>query len=165
MTQTTIYRNDKSGYTVTLIDNGRGATVKDSLGYNFPMVGADYPYARTLAASRAHLNGAVEVPAAPAPAQIVSPLAWAAQVRSDRPLAAGTIGLPSLPQARCLTHDTVRRGFASVDGRSAPMPVLIAMWRRGWMTLDNSIRPTYGTITLAGERALAAYVAKNGPVQ
>lgn len=164
MTQTTIYRNDKSGYTVTLIDNGRGATVKDSLGYNFPMVGADYPHAARLAASRAHFAGAIEV-ATPEPAQIVSPLAADAQVRSDRPLAAGVIGLPSLPQARCLTRELVTRGYASVTGQTAPMPVLIAMARRGWLDLDHPIRPGHGHVNAAGKRALAAYVAKHGPVQ
>lgn len=174
---TTIYRNDTTGYTVTLIDNGRGgARVTDSLNYDFPMVGSDYPFAATLAASRAHLNGAVEVPAAPA-AQMTSPLPADLQVKSSRPLVANVIGLPTLPQARCLSwagrsgqwaegvRGTVRRGFASIAGNTAPMPVLVAMARRGWLELDHPIRPTEGAITEAGRNALAAYVAKNGPVQ
>lgn len=169
---TTIYRNDTTGYTVTLIDNGRGgARVTDSLNYDFPMVGSDYPFAATLAKSRAHLNGAVEVPAAPA-AQMTSPLPAALQVKSSRPLVANVIGLPTLPQARCLDwarnrslSATVFRGVASHTGQTAPMPVLVAMARRGWLELDHPIRPTQGTITEAGRNALAAYVAKNGPVQ
>jgi hypothetical protein len=172
---TTIYRNDTTGYTVTLIDNGRGgARVTDSLNYDFPMVGSDYPFAATLAKSRAHLNGAVEVPAAPA-AQMTSPLPVDLQVKSSRPLVANVIGLPTLPQARCLNWSVgddaampvrpVARGFASVDGHTAPMPVLIAMARRGWFELDHPIRPTYGRATQAGHLALLAYVTKNGEVQ
>jgi hypothetical protein len=172
---TTIYRNDTTGYQVTLVDNGRGARVTDSLGYNFPMVGADYPHAATLAASRAHLNGAVEVPA-PAPAQMHSPLAADAQVRSPRPLAngGGSADIPTLPQARCLKWSVgddaaapirpVTRGFASVDGRTAPLPVLIAMARRGWLDLDHPIRPSYGRVTKAGHLALLAYITKHGEV-
>lgn len=166
---TTIYRNDITGYTVTLTDNGRGyAKVTDSLNYEFPMVGPDYRHAGTLAKSRAHFGGAVEVPAAPT-AQMSSPLRTEAQVRQSRPLVANVIGLPTLPQARCLVRakyrdGSVRRGFASVDGRTAPMPVLVAMARRGWLELDHPIRPTQGTITDAGRRAVTAYVAKNGPV-
>lgn len=173
---TTIYRNDITGYTVTLTDNGRGyAKVTDSLNYEFPMVGPDYRHAGTLAKSRAHFGGAVEVPAAPT-AQMSSPLRTEAQVRQSRPLVANVIGLPTLPQARCLSwadrngqwaegvRGTVRRGFASIAGNTAPMPVLVAMARRGWLELDHPIRPTQGTITDAGRRAVTAYVAKNGPV-
>ncbi len=184
---TKTYRNDTTGYRVTLIDNGRGARVTDSLGYDFPMVGADYPHAATLAKSRAHNNGAVEVPQVgwptpcqhgdyncllcDAPAQMASPLPAELQVRSSRPLAdgGGSADIPTLPQARCLSWAAtfareVRRGNASVDGRTAPMPVLVAMARRGWLDLDHSIRPTYGEITATGRRALAAYVAKHGEV-
>lgn len=199
---TTTYRNDITGYRVTLVDNGKGARVTDSLGYDFPMVGADYPHAKTLAASRAHLNGAAPVGCAdcdaPAvaesqghgmpegqtgpkcsrhsqPRDLWSPLPAELQVRSARPLAAGVIGLPSLPQARCLNWSVgddaampirpVVRGFASVDGRTAPMPVLIAMARRGWLELDHPIRPSYGRATKAGHLALLAYVTKHGEVQ
>lgn len=164
MTQTTIYRNDATGYRVTLVDNERGyAEVTDSLNYRFPMAGADYQHAAVLAASRAHLNGAVLV-ATPEPVQMTSPLAADAQVRSERPLVAGTIGLPTLPQARCLTRDLVTRGYASPTGQTAPMPVLIAMARRGWLDLDHPIRPGHGHVNAAGKRALAAYVAKHGEV-
>ena len=173
MTTTKTYRNDSTNYWVTLTDSGHGvAAVTDSLGYRFPMVGSDYAHAATLAASRAHNNGAVEVVAVPAPAPMASPLPAELQVRSARPLAVGVIGLPSLPQARCLqwvVRDTfngkVMRGYASTDGRTAPMPVLIAMSRRGWLELDHPIRPTSGTITDAGRNALAAYVVKHGEVQ
>lgn len=171
MTQTRTYRNDATGYRVTLTDNGRDARVTDSLGYDFPMVGADYPHAAVLAASRARLNGAVEV-ATPAPAQMTSPLAADAQVRSERPLVAGVIGLPTLPQARCLKWATdggqygraIRRGHASHVGNTATRDQLVAMHRRGWVTLDNATRPTAGAITKAGAAALAAYVAKHGEV-
>jgi hypothetical protein len=171
---TTIYRNDSTGYTVILTDNGRGfAEVADSLNYRFSMVGADYPHAAVLAKSRAHLNGAVEVPA-PVTQQMTSPLAADARVRSTRPLVAGVVGEPTLPQARCLQWSAggtgylgarpVRRGRASVTGATAPLDVLIAMSRRGWMTLDHPIRPMAGDITDAGRRALATYIAKHGEV-
>lgn len=191
---TTIYRNDTTGYTVTLIDNGRGAIVKDSKGYAFPMVGSDYPYAGILAASRAKLNGATEVPApdayVPSGPPVVTPTgrsklaarfgeqaAEAAIAKVTRPLTnpGASLVIPSLPQARCLLWSAgddaaaavrpVARGFASVDGRTAPLPVLVAMARRGWLELNHPIRPTFGRITRAGHLALLAYVTKNGPVQ
>lgn len=170
MTQTTIYRNDTTGYRVTLMDNGRDARVTDSLGYDFPMVGADYPHAAVLAASRAHLNGAVEV-AAPAPAQMVSPLTTDAQVPASNLAAGAVLTMPTLPQARCLdwAHNkslsaSVFRGQASSTGQTATLDQLLGMARRGWLTLDHPYRPTYGTITAAGRNALAAYVAKHGEV-
>ncbi len=166
---TTTYRNDATGYRVTLTDNGKGARVTDSNGYDFPMVGADYPFAALLAASRAKLNGATEVPAPTAPAQVASPLESSAQVRSARPLAAGaTLTMPSLPQARCLAWasgrsvGTVRRGVASVTGQTAPYTLLQAMARRGWFTISED--RTAALITDTGRRALAAYVAKHGEV-
>lgn len=168
-TITKIYRNDATGYTVTLIDNGRGyAEVTDSLNYRFPMVGADYPHASALAKGRAGINGAVEVPA-PAQAQMASPLATEAQVRSARPLASGaTLTMPERAQARCLSwaspYGTVRRGYASPVGATATLSQLLAMSRRGWFDLDHPIRPTLATITDTGRRALAAYVAKHGEV-
>jgi hypothetical protein len=168
---TTIYRNDTTGYTVTLTDNGRGARVTDSKGFTFPMVGSDYPYAGLLAKSRAHLNGATEIPAAPV-AQMTSPLAVTDQRASHLVNPGASLVMPSLPQARCLAwaqncdpYHRVRRGRASVIGKTAPLDVLIAMSRRGWVTLDHDIMPTSGCITRAGSNALAAYVAKNGPVQ
>lgn len=167
---TTTYRNDSTGYRVTLVDNGRGyAEVTDSLNYRFPMAGADYPFAGLLASSRAKLNGAVEVPPVATPAPATSPLPVELQTRSARPLATGaTLTMPTLPQARCLDWGQhgwpVRRGVASVTGATAPMPVLIAIARRGWLDLDNPARPTEGCVTDAGRRALAAYVAKNGEV-
>lgn len=172
---TTMYRNDSTGYTVTLIDNGKGARVFDSLGYDFPMVGADYPHAVTLAKSRAHFNGAVEIEA-PTERQMTSPLPAALRVRSSRPLVSNTIGLPTLPQARCLKWSAsstgsgpldvrrVHRGRASVIGMTAPLDVLTAMSRRGWVTLDHPTMPMSATITDTGRKALAAYVAKHGEV-
>lgn len=197
MTQTTIYRNDSTGYMVKLIDVQPGvARVEDSKGYSFPMIDDDYPYAALLAKSRAHLNGAVEVPANPLvpnvegfegrcavtcaprrrhtckPAQMTSPLEAPAQVRSARPLATGaTLTMPELPQARCLAwarerslHCRVMRGTASVTGQTATRTQLVGMARRGWLELDDAIRPTYGTITHAGRQAIIAYVARNGEV-
>ncbi len=179
---TTTYRNDTTGYVVTLIDNDRGgARVTDSLGYNFPMDGADYPHAAALAARRAHRSGAALVPQVATPAPLASPLAPETQVRSARPLAAGTtLTMPTLPQARCLLWSVgitpgvvadgtppvrpVKRGYASVDGRTAPLTVLQAMARRGWLQLDHPIRPTQGTVTKAGHLALLAYVTKHGEV-
>lgn len=176
MTQTTTYRNPDTGYTVKLLDIRPGvAKVTTSDGFDFPMIGIDYPHAKTLAASRAHLNGAIEVSYwTSAPEQMTSPLAPANQVRSARPLANGAnLTMPTLPQARCLawaapTTDgrtvEVRRGNASVIGATAPYTVLQAMARRGWLLLDHDTRPTYGVITTAGRNALAAYVAKHGEV-
>ena len=39
---------------------------------------------------------------------------------------------------------------------------LLAMSRRGWLDLDHPIRPTCGTLTDAGRRALARYESKHG---
>lgn len=170
MTQTKIYRNDATGYRVTLTDNGRGyAVVTDSLDYRFPMTGADYKHAALLAASRAHLNGAVEVAATPAPAQIVSPLAPAAQVPASNLAAGATLTVPTVAQARSLQWATdndggVRRGHASVTGQTATFDQLRAMARRGWLHLDHPVRPCSGIITNAGRAALAAYVAQHGEV-
>lgn len=40
--------------------------------------------------------------------------------------------------------------------------MLKAMARRGWLELDNKVRPSYGTVTDAGRRALAAELARTG---
>lgn len=172
MTQTKTYHNDRTGYTVTLVDNGRGyAEVSDSLNYRFPMVGADYPHAATLAKGRAGINGAVEVPAVPAPAQIVSPLAPVAQVAPSNLAAGATLTMPTLPQARCLDWAAtahggiVRRGVASHTGHTAPLPVLVAMVRRGWFEWPAGLKMQAVKVTGTGMRALAAYVARNGEVR
>jgi hypothetical protein len=171
---TTTYRNDITGYVVTLIDNERGhAVVTDSKGYSFPMVGADYPHAATLARGRAHLNGAAEVPQVGAPAPIVSPLASEAQVPASNLATGATLTMPTLPQARCLAwasrttlagSGTVLRGNASVTGQTATFDQLRAMARRGWLDLNHPVRVNLGVITPAGRAALAAYVAKHGEV-
>lgn len=175
ITTTKIYRNDTTGYRVTLIDNNRGyATVKDSNGYDFPMVGSDYPFAATLAASRARLNGAVEVPAAPV-AQMESPLAPADRKASFLASPGATLIVPSLPQARCLawsdngdaepfSRRRIRRGRASHVGMTAPLDVLIAMSRRGWVILDHPTMPMSAMMTDTGKRALATYIAQHGEV-
>ncbi|MES2211377.1 MAG: hypothetical protein V4515_14535 [Chloroflexota bacterium] len=170
MTQTTkTYSNPDTGYWVTLVDNGNGAArVTDSLAYSFPMAGADYPFAALLASSRAAHNGAVEVPAAPAPAQIVSPLAPAAQVAPSNLATGATLIMPTLPQARCLAYanwsvvGTILRGPVSATGRTAPFTQFIAMRRRGWFTISED--RTMALITDTGKRALARYIAQNGPV-
>ena len=164
---TTIYRNDTTGYTVTLIDNGKGARVVDSLNYDFPMVGSDYPHAAVLARSRAHLNGAVLV-ATPEPTQMTSPLAPAAQVPASNLAAGAKLTEPSLPQARCLDwavrvgRGIVRRGPVSLLGNTAPLTVLIAMKRRGWFTISED--RSMALITDTGRRVLSAYVTKHGEV-
>jgi hypothetical protein len=171
---TTTYRNDTTGYTVTLIDNGPTRTrVIDSKGYSFPMIDVDYPHAATLAASRAHLNGATLVPA-PAPVQMASPLAADAQVRTVKPLRKEAIlTMPTTAQARCLnwaandpdSYDgKVGRGMPSASGSTVHASTLRAMALRGWLDLDHPIRPNYGKITDTGRHALAAYVAKYGEV-
>lgn len=38
--------------------------------------------------------------------------------------------------------------------------MLKAMARRGWLELDSKVRPSYGTVTDAGRRALAAELAR-----
>ncbi len=170
---TTTYRNDSTGYRVTLIDNGRGyAKVTDSRGYEFPMVGADYRFAALLASSRAAHNGAVLVADVAAPAPVTSPLTSETQVPASNLAAGATLTMPLLPQARCLAWSAgadwgtrqVRRGYASVTGQTATSAQLFAMARRGWMELDHPYRPTFGMITGAGRHALAAYVAKHGEV-
>jgi hypothetical protein len=168
---TTTYRNDSNGYWVTLEDRDNVrcvAIVTDSLGYRFPMIGADYPHAATLARSRAHNNGATEVPPVAAPAPAASPLAVDVQVRSARPLASNTTGLPTFPQARAMAVAIkwTPEGRPATIQRCARtnLALMIAMSRRGWLDLDHQIRPTEGCVTDAGRRALAAYVAKHGEV-
>lgn len=171
MTQTKTYRNEATGYTVTLIDYRPGvAKVVDSKGYDFAMIGIDYKHAPLLASSRAHINGAVEVAAVPEPAQIVSPLAPAAQVAPSNLATGATLTMPTLPEARCIdwayTHDgSIRRGMASVTGATAPLSVLRAMARRGWVTLHGSgYRPTHATVKPSAAAALATYRRKHGEV-
>lgn len=202
-----IYRNPATGYTVRLTDNGRGyAVVTDNRGYRFPMVGADYPFAALLAASRAHLNGATEVPPiakrigdmnpsecdavvreaiaklnaelnhpamiaalSEAPVgQMTSPLTADAQ-SSDGLSAGATLTMPTDAQGRTLQGAaTIRgdgqwariyRGQPCAAAGVATLSTLKAMARRGWLELDHPVRPSYGTVTDAGKRALARWTA------
>ncbi len=168
---TTTYRNEDTGYRVTLTDNENGyAKVTDSKGYEFPMVGADYRFAALLASSRAAHNGAVLVADVPAPAPVTSPLTPDTQVPASNLAAGATLTVPTEAQARAMaiaikwSSAQLGRGPVVRRGRRTPAPMLRAMARRGWLVLDHSIRPTAGTITPAGRYALAAYVAKHGEV-
>ncbi len=158
----TIYRNDVTNYQVTLIDTGRGARVIDSKGYDFPMVGADYPHAALLAASRAHLNGAVEVPAVAAPAPVVSPLAPAAQVPASNLGRGARLTVMSEPLARAVVGARVARGgghaIGTRLGRNAvtTLPMLQALVRRGhaeWVERFRTVE-----ITQAGHVAADAWL-------
>lgn len=40
--------------------------------------------------------------------------------------------------------------------------MLRSLARRGWVELNHPIRPSYGTLTDSGRRALARYEAKHG---
>lgn len=84
--------------------------------------------------------------------QIISPLR--ADERSASMLATGaTLTMPTDAQAVCLrlAH---RNGGIIHRGVLCNLRQLKGMARRGWLTLDHPIRPTYGELTEAGLKAL-----------
>lgn len=48
------------------------------------------------------------------------------------------------------------------ERRHATLTMLKAMARRGWLELDNAVRPTHGTMTDNGRRALERWQAAQG---
>jgi hypothetical protein len=102
---------------------------------------------------------------APAPAQIESPLP-AAERRCSGLARGATLTMPTEPQARvmAITVKWTREGAPLQIFRSkrCDLRMLRALARRGWLELNHPIRPTYGTLTDAGRKALAAYEAKYG---
>lgn len=132
-----------AGHPVYVVTAANGATMKTDVG----------SLARSVA-----IEWSVCPPAAP---QIVSPLPAAERCASG--LSAGaTLTMPTEPQARVLARGAAGRGiwrYGHTYGVGITM--LRALARRGWLELDDKVRPQYGTLTDAGRKALARYDAKH----
>lgn len=163
---TTTYRNDVTGYRVTLTDNGKGARVTDSLGYDFPMNGSDYPFAGLLASSRAKLNGAVEVPQM-ATSQMASPLTAATQVPASNLRVGSSLTTVSDPLARAIVGARAalggrREGVRLHRSAVTTLPMLQALVRRGhatWVERFRTVEIT-GAGHVAADKWLDAQVAE-----
>jgi len=100
---------------------------------------------------------------APTVALMSSPLPAAERCSSG--LARGaSLTMPSDAQARKLIvarDNLTRPGLLSRGGHEwqASITMLRALRRRGWITLNDPTRPTYGMINDSGRRALARYEA------
>jgi hypothetical protein len=152
---TTTYRNDTTGYRVTFTDFGRGeALVTDSLGYAFPMTGADYRHAGLLAHSRAKLNGAVLVPDAPA-AQMTSPLAADAQVPASNLARGSSLTTLSDAAARAILEARAAQVDTLTRSKSTTLPMLQALVRRGHAEWTHRFRTV--RVTAAGRIAADAW--------
>lgn len=108
-------------------------------------------------AQRIAIEWATTPPAAP---QIVSPLP--AVERCTSGLASGaTLTMPTEPQSARLRAASIGTGQLW-RGPFCDVRMMRALARRGWFELDNRVRPSYGTLTDAGRRALARYESKHG---
>lgn len=135
-----------AGHVVYVVTAANGATMRTDVG----------SLARSVA-----IEWSVCPPPAP---QMASPLPAAERCTSG--LATGaTLTMPTEPQARIMSEaadwwaGTVRRGRHCPETATTGLRNMRAMARRGWLELDDPIRPTYGTLTDAGRRALARYNA------
>lgn len=106
-----------------------------------------------------------EVFALAAPAQMESPLPAAERCTSG--LADGaTLTMPTEPQYRIMHVSAkwtpVGTPVVLQRWRGCNITMLRALARRGWVELNHPIRPSHGTLTDAGRKALARYEAKHG---
>lgn len=105
-----------------------------------------------------------EVFALPAPAQIESPLPAAERQSSGLAGGGAAANAMSAPVramlASCRRRRSIERGRLA-DG-NYPIRMLKAAARRGWLALDDQIRPTFGTLTDAGRKALARELTSIG---
>ncbi len=96
---------------------------------------------------------------APAVELMTSPLPAAERCASG--LARGaSLTMPSEPQARAL--DNPRGVVLRYGSTGVGLTMLRSLARRGWIVLDDRIRPAHGVITSNGRRALSRYEAKAG---
>lgn len=124
-------------------------------------------YARTMARREAEAHNA-RMASQPAPAQMASPLPVNEQRSSGLAGGGAAANAMSWPMARIMSEaldwwaGTVRRGRHCPETATTGLRNMRAMARRGWLELDHPIRPTLGTVTDAGRRALAAELARTG---
>lgn len=162
-TRLKIYRNEATGYALTMVTDAQGVIhVTDSEAFHATTVDADR--AETILWERSLRFGA-KPHQAPAPT-MASPLATDAQVPSANLGRGSSLTTMTDAQARVvsyalkrITTGVIHRGSSELDGY-ATAPMLRAMARRGWLELDDKIRPTYGTVTDAGRTALEWYDAQ-----
>ncbi len=159
-TRIKIYRNEATGYALTMVTDAQGVIhVTDSEAFHATTV--DPADAAAILWERS-LRFDARPHQAPAPT-MASPLAADAQVPSANLARGSTLTQMSDAQATvarfAVEHvgGCVFRGPA--DGQTATATMLRAMERRGWLQLDNRIRPQYGRMTPHGVKALERYDA------
>lgn len=158
-TRIKIWKNETTGYALTTVTDPYGVIhVTDTEGFHATTL--DPAAAEHTAWERSLRFGALPWQS-PAP-QMVSPHAPAHRVRPSG-LARGTsMTQMTGPQARALRaalagNGTVSRGGTGDDLSAAS---LRAMERRGWLELDDRIRPTFGRVTPHGRKALERFDAR-----
>jgi hypothetical protein len=159
MSQVIVYLNAETGAVVTLHTDAYGAHhIMANVGTS-PEPTGDRDWAESLANGLALKLGATRH-LAPV-AQMASPLPPAERCTSG--LARGTSVTALSPELLAKLReatlnptatDALLRGPADQHGR-ATRTQLVALARRGYLVLNHSVRPTYGTLTDLGRRACA----------
>jgi hypothetical protein len=157
MNRTLVFdRNGVVGYGETGADGNRWYTVTDT---RTGESATNTAWAIVLPIARRWADHTVE------PAQVVSPLVESEQRRSG--LAGGGVAAEQMtgPGAAKLAEAVasdgkLRRGSGQRYGY-ANRRQLVALARRGWLTLDHDIRPTGGIVTPAGVTALLRWMASH----
>lgn len=162
MNQVIVYRNASTGAVVTLHTDAYGAHhIMANVGTS-PEPTGDREWAESLANGLALKLGATRY-LAPV-RQMASPLPPAERRASG--LARGTSVTALSPELLAKLREAaeiasftevpyLRRGAADAEGR-ATLTQLVALARRGYLALDNAVRPTIGTLTDLGRRTADA---------
>lgn len=159
-TRIKIYTNTETDYALTMVTDAQGIVhVTDSEGFHATTLSPTD--AETILWERSLRFGAKPYQA-PAP-QMASPLTPAAQVPAANLGRGASLTTMNDAQATKIREaldvaGAVWRGPVSAK-RHAPLSMLRAMAKRGWLELDNRIRPTFGTVTDAGRKALERHDA------
>lgn len=157
-TRISIHRNESTGYALTTMVDAYGVIhVTDTAGLHHTTVDPDN--AATVVWERSLFHDA-RPHQAPAPT-MASPLAPEHRVRPSNLGKGSSLTTMTEAQARAIRVATIGSGRL-FRGPRVTTTMLRAMARRGWLELDDRVRPTYGTVTQAGRNALAAYDARNG---
>lgn len=162
-TRVKVWTNDATGYALTTVTDAYGVThVTDTNGAHRTFAGPSAPADVERVTWELSIRYDARPYQAPAPT-MASPLEPTAQVRPSNLSRGVSVTKMTDAQARAMRYAiestrtaVIHRGSPELDGY-ATAPMLRAMERRGWLQLDDRVRPSYGRVTPHGRRALERY--------
>lgn len=159
-----VWRNESTDYSMTIVELHGFYHVTDSAGHY--SVHAELTGGRGAEHTAWQLQVRYDArPVQPAAPTMASPLAERHRVQPSNLGRGSSLTQMTGPQARA-TRFAIEHCdgyvFRGGSGQELSGPSLRAMARRGWLELDDRIRPSYGTVTDAGRKALERFDATNG---